>query len=180
MTKENKNIIRKILSEIFNIRIGKVLPRHSTKFAKEHLGDKEIRAIEVGVADGRNAASILKELNIRHIYLIDSYEDKNYSIENAKEGLRKHNHKITWIIKKSSEAFRGLPEADFIYIDGNHDYEFAKEDMINYWKVLKKGGIMAGHDINNNDTGVAKAFFEFCNENKLEPIISGTDWWVIK
>lgn len=175
-----KRTIRKILSEVFNIKVSKVFPRHSTKFAKGYFGGKEIRAIEVGVANGRNALSILKELNIKFIYLIDSYEDENYSIDEALKELKDYNDRIHWVIKKSSEAFRGLPLADFIYIDGNHDYEFAKEDMNNYWKVLKKGGIMAGHDIHNNDTGVAKAFFEFCNENVLEPTISGTDWWVIK
>ena len=172
-------MINKILGA-FNINLVRLFPRHSTRFAKEYFKGAKISAIEVGVATGRNAASILKELNVETIYLIDSYEDENYSIDEALEELKGYEDKISFSIEKSSEAVKTLPEVDFIYIDGDHSYEQAKEDMINYWKVLKKGGILAGHDIHNNETGVAKAFFEFCNEYKLEPNISGTDWWVIK
>ena len=50
--------------------------------------------------------------------------------------------------------------------------------MENYWKLLNKGGILAGHDILAKE--VAKAFMEFCYEHKLEPNISIDDWGVIK
>lgn len=36
---------------------------------------------------------------------------------------------------------------DYIYIDGDHSYEGVLFDYTNFWPKLKKGGIMAFHDI---------------------------------
>lgn len=35
---------------------------------------------------------------------------------------------------------------DLLFIDGSHDYERIKNDIINYWPKLKKDGVMLGHD----------------------------------
>jgi len=35
---------------------------------------------------------------------------------------------------------------DLLLIDGSHDPERIKSDVINYWPKLKKGGVMLGHD----------------------------------
>jgi hypothetical protein len=35
---------------------------------------------------------------------------------------------------------------DYIYIDGNHDYDHAKQDLKLWWPKLRPGGLMAGHD----------------------------------
>ena len=36
---------------------------------------------------------------------------------------------------------------DFIFIDGGHWYEVALADFQNYWPMLRKGGLLAFHDI---------------------------------
>jgi hypothetical protein len=46
-------------------------------------------------------------------------------------------------------------------------------------KKFGGGGILAGHDI-ASFPGVGEALIEFCYENKLKPIITRTDWWIIK
>ena len=35
---------------------------------------------------------------------------------------------------------------DFVYIDGNHQYEFVKKDIQNYLPIVKPNGFIAGHD----------------------------------
>ncbi len=173
-------IIQHRIERFLNVSFSKILPRHAVRFAKKYFHNKRINVIEVGVADGRNAFNMLKELNINKIFLIDSYENESYAKEHADEKLKDFKGKINWITKRSSKAVKEVPNAEFIYIDGNHNYKFVKEDMNNYYKVLKKGGIFAGHDITNNETGVPRAFVEFCYKNKLKPYISRTDWWVVK
>lgn len=37
---------------------------------------------------------------------------------------------------------------DFVFIDGSHIYEDAKADFEAYWPMVKKGGVLAMHDIN--------------------------------
>ncbi|PIN92281.1 hypothetical protein COU56_04250, partial [Candidatus Pacearchaeota archaeon CG10_big_fil_rev_8_21_14_0_10_31_9] len=59
-----------------------------------------------------------------------------------------------------------------------------KEDIENYWKVLKNGGILGGHDVHNavrpHNRGVMKAVFEFALSKGLEVSIEGEDWWIKK
>lgn len=35
---------------------------------------------------------------------------------------------------------------DFVYIDGNHQFKYIAEDLFEWWKKVKKGGVIAGHD----------------------------------
>jgi len=189
----NFHKINRFLVENFNFVLLRGFPRHSTRFAKKYFKNKEITAVEVGTYEGYNAKSILKELNIGRFYVIDPYE--NYSDyassepetvmklvkaqKMAKRKLKKYLKKIVWIKKRSEDAIKDLPEVDFIYIDGNHKYEYVKKDMENCFKKLKKGGILAGHDIASFH-GVGEALIEFCSERKIKPRITVTDWWFIK
>lgn len=186
--------LRKSIYKLLNIGIIKRFPRHSVRYAKQKFKNRSIAVIEIGTFYGYNAESILKELNVEKIYLVDPYQEykqynqkedgKNQQVLSkaerlAKNRLKRFSNKIVWIKKYSDDAAKSLPQADFIYIDGNHSKIFVKRDMTNYFKLLKEGGIMAGHDI-TSEFGVQEAFIEFCYENKLRPHISRTDWWVEK
>ncbi len=35
---------------------------------------------------------------------------------------------------------------DFVFIDGNHDFEYVVEDICKWTKKVRKGGIVSGHD----------------------------------
>ena len=43
---------------------------------------------------------------------------------------------------------------DFIFIDGGHEYKTANNNYEIYWPMLRKGGIMAFHDIGSSDENV--------------------------
>lgn len=191
---ELKILINNFFLKKFNFNVVKGFPRHSTRFTKKYFLDREIVAVEIGTLEGYNAKSILKELNIKKLYVVDPYKNypdysnsepeivkklKEYQ-KRAKRRLRKYKDKIVWIEKLSDDAVKDIPNnIDFIYIDGNHEYEYIKRDMENYWTKVKKGGILAGHDITGVG-GVRRAFVEFCYKNKLKPHITRTDWWVVK
>ena len=78
----------------------------------------------------------------------------------AKKKLLKFNEKIEFSKKKSEEAVEYIPDdIDFVYIDGNHDYDFVKKDIELYYNKVRKNGIIGGHDISR--PGVLKSFIEF-------------------
>jgi hypothetical protein len=57
----------------------------------------------------------------------------------AKEKPSKFKDKVQFILKKSSEAVNNLPDnLDFVYIDGNHTYEFVKKDIDLYYPKIRK------------------------------------------
>ena len=179
-----------------NRELIKFFPRESTKFVKEYFQNKKINVIEVGTFFGENANSLNKELNIEKLFLIDPYKsyseyknsenDKtNVLLDKAKQNAHKINNKgnEVWIEKMSSEVNKediiSFFPIQFIYIDGNHEYEFVKEDLIKFYNILQVGGILAGHDIEYH--GVSKAVIEFVKENNLEIQFGDRrDWWIIK
>jgi len=150
---------------------------------------KNLVGVEIGTAQGNNALNMLKKLPIKKLYLVDPYipyvENGKLinaeSFEKTKERLSKFKEKIKFILKNSIEASKEIPNGlDFVYIDGNHQYDFVKKDIEMYFAKLKKGGILSGHDFCIRYIDVPTAVVEFVLKNKL--ILSGkkTDWWLIK
>lgn len=86
------------------------------------------------------------------------------------------NQGIVTIHRASSEdAVNEFPDEyfDWIYIDGNHIYEFVKKDLDLYSSKVKDGGIIAGDDYGFpgwwND-GVTHAVDEFLSYGRAEMI----------
>ena len=78
------------------------------------------------------------ELNNQH------YLNANYN--NTIKRLAPYNCEI---IRRSSEgAVVGFEPntLDFIYIDGNHNYDYVLRDLGGWAKIIKTGGIVSGHD----------------------------------
>lgn len=165
-------------------------PRPMIEFVRKNLGDP-LTGVEIGVRQGKNAEGILKTLSIRKLYLIDPYEpyievngeliDPRNALQKCKERLSKFGEKVKFIIKKSSEAVNEIPDdLDFVYIDGNHAYEFVKKDIELYYPKIKTGGVLGGHDFTPSTKGVFKAVMEFVTDNELKLHGEDTDWWVVK
>ena len=81
---------------------------------------------------------------------------------------------------------------DFIFIDGNHSYEYVLEDLENYYPKVKIGGILCGDDyfMNADDYNgkkmVQEAVNDFSEKYSLELHTQGThgdypkNWVMIK
>ena len=190
-----KFVIDDVFQDIFNLYIKRLHPKESIKFASDYFKKRKIIAVEIGVFKGINSREIIKNLNIKKLFLIDPYlryeEYKNDKTSlkvfeakrEAHKRLKKDYRKIIWVEDFSEKATKRISEkVDFIYIDGNHDYPYVKRDIELYWNKIKEGGIMAGHDIDGE--GVSKAVIEFIEKNKISPdkVYFGnkTDWWIIK
>lgn len=71
---------------------------------------------------------------------------------------------VRWMKLTSIDAARVLEREgvllDFVYIDGDHRYESVKMDIDLYRKLIKPGGIIAGHDYNTTWNSVVRAVNE--------------------
>ena len=72
---------------------------------------------------------------------------------------------------------------NFIYIDGFHTYEAVIYDITEAEKIIKKGGIIGGHDYypighsREHEFGVGKAVRDHYKNYKI--YASKKDWWII-
>jgi len=166
-----------------------IVPRPSVKAMKKTFNERLVKGVEVGVASGINSKSILKELNVEKLYLIDLWanyvkgEYKGPMVENYKSTLKKFkNDKRVKIIKDfSSNAVESVKDnsLDFVYIDANHTYKYVYQDIELWTPKVKDGGIIAGHDV-FNCPDVLKAVKDFCFKNKIIFKIELPDWWFFK
>lgn len=159
---------------------------------------------EVGVWKGEFSQKILDHLNPQKLYLIDpwlyqpSYKeswygggeaksqddmDKIYSyvVERLKNDSRIKILKISSVEAQKTFSYQYF---DFIYIDGNHLYEFVKQDLELFYGKVKSNGFIVGDDYNSPNSwwqdGVTKAVDEFVEKNNLKLIIENNQFIIRK
>ena len=167
--------------------------RSSTQFVKKQFGKRRLTVVEIGTQRGSNARSICNNLNVKKIYCIDPYgeysenqQGKKYThnfMSMLKIAMKKlKNYPVKFVPMESAKAAKYVPKnIDFVYIDGNHDYDFVIKDMILYYDLLKHGGVLAGHDFCGNFVEVIYAVFDFLKLHpKLELHTVNADWWFVK
>lgn len=189
---DKQSIINKMLKP-FNVGMRKIFPRSAIKFIRDNTKGELVGA-EVGVLTGENAESMIKELNLKKLYLIDpykvyeDYQDKSQfsqeQLDNYKAGVKEIADQldfVEFIEEDSISALHNITEKlDFVYLDANHKYEYIINDIRNYWNLLKEGGILAGHDFTNGQEDVIQAVLDFTRENNLTFNTENSDWWIIK
>lgn len=160
---------------------------------------------EIGIQRGIMTMKVFNRLpNIKKYYAIDpwlwypQYKDtvnernqKRWSQEvmddyfrEFKENTRPWKNKIKILKMFSKEACNHIQDEslDFCFIDGNHGYEFVKEDILNYHPKVKAGGLLGGHDYGHVKGGVKEAVNEAVNEIFGNTFFEGSNktWWVWK
>lgn len=162
----------------------------------------------IGVFLGAYTSKLLELLDVETAYLIDPYEQyAEYDMsakelskalngpeqqfetfsevkEAAHDMLDEYSDQLVWIEEPSSSAISEIQEPlDLAYIDGNHRYEYVKQDMELYWDSIDPTGILAGHDIQIPQ--VAEAVADFCQEEEVMVAMNPDfevhrteDWWI--
>lgn len=135
---------------------------------------------EVGVWDGRYAEILCQKNPGVKLYAIDSwqpyegYRDHKHknriasAYELAKERLAPFN--VTVIKKFSMDAVADFEDGffDFVFIDGNHYYDWVRDDIREWTKKVRIGGIVSGHDYYqtpSGNVGVITAVDEYVKEH---------------
>jgi len=160
---------------------------------------------EIGVDGGFYSAELCKANPGLKLYCIDPWdlnEGKSSAhrvrkYAEAKKILAPYN--ATLIKKLSMDAVKDFADGslDFVYIDGNHNFDYVMMDIIEWSRKVKKGGIVSGHDYSDGthvgvkdavDVYVKHHFLRLELLNVPDPSCipkdsddkAGLSWWFVK
>jgi len=115
---------------------------------------KNFKYLEIGSYEGNSALYVsvnFPESNVTCVDLweaVEEYKDKDFNtieknFDSNLKGLSNINK-----IKSTSDNFFSKNKImfDFIYIDGNHKFDYVFRDCENAWKFLNKGGFLVCDD----------------------------------
>ena len=152
---------------------------------------------EIGVYQGRFSELILRIARPKKLHLIDPWKyeaDPAYdqSFMGGAKGqsqarMDAMHDTVVKVFKSrrvdihragSAECSSLFPDNyfDWIYIDGNHQYEFVKRDLELYFSKVKGGGLIAGDDYDRGPNhwskdGVKHAVDEFVSKDLCQKIV---------
>lgn len=151
------------------------------------------RGAEIGVLTGEYAKVLCNSIPHLKYYGIDPWYKGRENNRLHKGHMEQAQKKLaafdaTLINKYSLEALTDFEDSslDFVYIDGNHHFDFVVNDIIEWTKKVKKGGIVAGHDYGEGITcGVIPAVngfvrSHFLNLNLTTDPSEALSWWFVK
>lgn len=135
---------------------------------------------EIGVEVGRYSKVLCEANKDLLLYCIDPWEaypeykaaknhksfEDNYKA--TKERLAGYNCRI--IRKKSADAVKDFFSCymDFVYIDGNHQFEYVLQDLELWTKIIRRNGIIFGHDYDKPEVKEAVDFY--VKENNIDTL----------
>lgn len=166
----------------------RILDIDARNFLLDTLGTNGV-GMEIGVHKGAFTRRILKKARPRLLYLVDPWKFETSSeykhswyggwMGGSQANMDKRclavqkefasgiqNNAIKILRDTSTDAFARLPDGhlDWVYIDGNHLYEFVKSDLEHALRCVKPGGLITGDDYGEGGWwkgGVKRAVDEF-------------------
>jgi len=149
--------------------------------------------VEIGTFIGGGVyklSRLLEKLKVeKKIYVLDTFNlsqedhtDKQWheTIESHKKIIRenkqyevykkitKNCNNIITLVGDSKKATLPCKKISFAYIDGNHSYEYVKDDFYLVWEKLVSKGIVAFHDYNFDQPGTIRAIHAIIGEKNDE------------
>lgn len=113
---------------------------------------------EIGVAEGKNSLNFYQHIPNLQLTCVDPWsvyhENPRAHPKEAQEECYRQSRETleplgaTLKRGKSMDVVRDIHNEtlDFVYIDGNHVFDFVMQDLIEWSKKVRSGGIVSGHD----------------------------------
>ena len=160
------------------------------RYVRDNMGGNLV-GVEVGVDRAVNARKVLELLDIKWLYLVDpytpyenhrTYEEQQRYKKQAKNHLKHYSDRTYWMYYDSLTASQNLQNLffDFVYIDALHDYTNVLNDCVYWYPLVRKGGVLGGHDFNGSHKELRQAVRDFCSDNGLKLFVKPDDWWIVK
>lgn len=186
------NSTQELLHKRFNKRSDHIPPVRCKNFKREHLallfnelGYKT--GAEVGVAFGDYSELLCKSIPGLNLYCVDPYIPYKRG-ETLLRGVEEQENRmatahtrlinpfgVTFIRKEGYEAAKDIPDnsLDFVYIDGDHSFDYVMLDLIAWTRKVRPGGIVSGHDFYRfRGAGVVDAVEAFTHAHQVH------EWFV--
>jgi hypothetical protein len=168
---------------------------HHRQFLIDMLPKNSVGA-EIGVLAGNFSKQIMDSVSPRELHLIDPWEHQTSSIYKdawyggrSKRGQADMDERYSGVLKRfkreirvgqvlvhrgySSDMLETFPDGffDWVYIDGNHLYEYVQKDLEVSFRKVKTGGHITGDDYTEGgwwEGGVKKAVDEFAGNETVQ------------
>lgn len=156
---------------------------HSRVELAKFLGDQGFRTgAEIGVLMARFSEILFANIPDLKLYAVDNWKNIAHHkaiAASAKETLSKYNAVV--IHKASMDAVREFEDnsLDFVYIDANHRYHSALDDITAWAKKVRIGGVICGDDYYHSPSGllgVIEAVDEYVKVYDYELHLTGWDY----
>lgn len=187
----------KIKNELRPIDRAFDAPDRAVELYRRLQGKGPLAGAEVGVFYGRTSTYLLNMIPDLKMYLIDPWKTEDADSRYVKSGdatakfdqaymnkAAQYVEYSTMFAQERRETIRDTSlnavskfehvKLDFVFIDADHTYEGCKEDIEAWWFIVEQGGMLCGHDFNNQPDkegekwGVKKAVEEFVEKHKDE------------
>lgn len=142
------------------------------------------RLAEIGVADGASSIFLAERLTgLGKKFTLRMIDNLDYGRLDQLKTLYGHVYEagfgasIDIVPLDSLNASLKYPDGyfDFVFIDSGHTYELTKAEIRLWWRKLKDGGILAGHDTHITD--VAQAVKEILDTYDFLPTDKSWGVW---
>lgn len=158
---------------------------------------------EIGIAKGDFILNVLARTKINIAYGVDPFlpltsnqcgwngtnicidqEIQNQNKSNCLKKLEHHKNRFKFYNLSSVDYGKSLQDntLDIVFIDGDHSEEGVTNDLEIYYKKIRKGGLLVGHDY-GGDFGncekvvnVKPAVDKFCRNNNIDYSITSPNF----
>jgi len=142
---------------------------------------------EIGVAEANYSEVLCKANSSLELLCVDPWHrysanpqnkpkaKDEYAYNEAKRKLAQYPN-VKLIKTYSMDAVRDVPDSslDFVYIDGHHGFDYVMQDLIEWSKKVRSGGIISGDDFYYLDpkrwgAGPVEAVTAYAQAHKINP-----------